>query len=367
MTDRGPAATVRATGRAIGHGAAPPPLRVAALTGGRDNPATRFRVLQMAPALARCGVELDLHLAHLSCYPPRALWLRPFWLPATLAARLPAIAATRAADVTLVQREFVSTLYTREGWTARPRVLDVDDAIWLNRGDGAFARRLARAVDLVVAGNDHVAAWFGRHGPDTVVVPTAVDTGRFVPAGAQRDPDRPPAVGWTGSSANFPYLLLWEDALLAALSAVPGLRVRICADRRPPLSRLPADRLDWVPWSPAAEVPFLQSLDVGLMPLEDGEWARGKCAYKMLLYLACGVPVVVSPVGMNREVLDRAPVGDAAGDARAAAAAIIGQLEDPARRRELGANGRHVVQAWYSLEVLAPQLAAALRQAGGRT
>lgn len=342
-------------------------LRVTALTGGRDNPATRFRILQMAPALAGCGVALDVHPARLSSYPPRARWLRPLWVPATLAARLPDIVATRAADVTLIQREFVSTLYTLEGLTSRPRVLDVDDAIWLNRGDGAFARRLARTVDLVVAGNDYVAAWFGRHGPSTVVVPTAVDTARFVPAAPPSGgPERSPAIGWTGSSANFPYLVLWEDALLAALSAVPGLRVRVCADRRPPLPRLPADRLDWVPWSPAAEVPFLQSLDVGLMPLEESDWARGKCAYKMLLYLACGVPVVVSPVGMNREVLDRAPVGAGAVDARAAAEAIIGLLQDPAGRLELGANGRQVVQTWYSVEGLAPRLADALRLVAGR-
>jgi glycosyltransferase involved in cell wall biosynthesis len=351
--------------------AAPRPVRVAALTGGLDNPATRFRILQMAPALGRCGIALSLHTARLSCYPPRARWLRPLWLPATLAARLPDIAATRGADVTLIQREFVSTLYTLEGLTARPRVLDVDDAIWLNRGDGAFARRLARAVDLVVAGNDHVAAWFGRHGPPTVVVPTAVDTARFVPAAPPAAPPadgpaRPPAVGWTGSSANFPYLLLWEDALLAALAAVPDLRVRICADRPPPLARVPADRLDWVRWSPAAEVPFLQSLDVGLMPLEDSDWARGKCAYKMLLYMACGVPVVVSPVGMNQEVLAQAAVGDGARDARAAAQAIIGQLEDPARRLATGLSGRRVVQESYSIDVLAPRLAGALRRAAGR-
>lgn len=342
-------------------------LHVVALTGGHAVPSARFRVGQLVPALAAAGVDIDVRASRLTSFPPRRRWLRPLWLPATLAARLPDIAATRRAQVTLLQREFVSTLATLEGLTARPRVLDVDDAIWLNRGDGGFARRLAGTVDLVVAGNEFVADWFGRHCRRVVVLPTAVDTARFVPGppeiGAGRI--RPLAVGWTGSSANFPYLAMWEDALATVMAAKPDLRVRICADRRPPFRQLPPGRIDWVPWSPEVEVPFLQSLDVGLMPLSDSAWARGKCSYKMLLYLACGVPAVVSPVGMNRQVLDAAPVGYAAVDGAAAADAIVTLLEDDGVRRELGQAGRALVLKEYAVDVVAPSLAAHLRSVIG--
>lgn len=335
-------------------------LRVTALTGGRHVPSARFRVEQLAPALRSDGVDLDVRHARISSFPPANRPSRPLWLAATLVARLPDIAATRRGQVTLLQREFVSTLATLEGLTARPRVLDVDDAIWLNRGDGGFARRLAREVDVVVAGNAFLAAWFGAWCGRVEILPTAIDTSRFRPSPPA--PVRPRAIGWTGSSANFPYLMLWENALRAVLAAVSDVTVLICADRRPPLDRLPADRWHWVPWTPAVEVPFLQSLDIGLMPLADTPWARGKCSYKMLQYLACGVPAVVSPVGMNSDILAQSPVGIGAGDAEEAAAAIVGLLADPARRAALGQAGRALVEKSYAVDVVAPRLAAILRR-----
>ena len=338
-------------------------LRVCALAGGRSVPSARFRIGQLLPALAAAGLDVDWRPARVSCYPPARRWLRPLWLPTTIVARLPDVAATHRAQVTLLQREFVSTLATLEFLTARPRVFDVDDAIWLNRESG-FARRLAGAMDVVVAGNATLADWFGRYCARVEVLPTAVDTSRFTPAVS--DPGvrpRPPAVGWIGTSANFPYLLMWQEALAAALRTRGDLRVRVCADRRPPLSGLPADRLDFVPWSPEAEVPFLQSLDVGLMPLADTPWTRGKCSFKMLQYLACGIPAVVSPVGMNREVLDAGLVGRAAATSDQAADAIIDLLGDAAARAALGQAGRRLVLEHYSVEVVAPRLAAILTAA----
>ena len=337
-------------------------LRVTALTGGAAMPSSRFRVEQLVPALGAAGVAVDLRAARVSCYPPARRWLRPLWLPAAILAKVPDVVATHRTQVTLLQREFVSTLATLEGATARPRVFDVDDAIWLNRGGGGFARRLAGAMDVVVAGNGFVAEWFGQYCERVEVLPTAVDTARFVP-GPGAPPGRPPAIGWTGSSANFPYLLLWQDALRALMEQRPDLRVRICADRRPPFDRLPTGRVDWVPWSAEAEVPFLHSLDIGLMPLADSEWARGKCAYKMLMYMSCGVPAVVSPVGMNSEVLAQGPVGRAAAGADEAVAAIGALLDDPAARAAMGGSGRRLVVEHYSVEVVAPRLAAILSEA----
>lgn len=338
-------------------------LRVTALTGGAQVPSARFRVDQLAPALAACGVDLDIRHARVSSYPPDSRVRRPLWLAATLAARLPDIAATRRSQVTLLQREFVSTMATLEGLTAGPRVLDVDDAIWLNRSDGGFARRLARQVDVVVAGNRYLADWFGAHAHRVEVLPTAIDTARFRPgssAGAEATAG-PRIIGWTGLSANFPYLAAWEESLRAVLAAEPDVVLRVCADRRPPLDRLPAGRWEWVPWTPAVEVPFLQALDIGLMPLADTPWARGKCSFKMLQYLACGVPAVVSPVGMNAEVLAQGEVGLGAADPDAAAAAMLALLADPARRARMGQAGRSVVTTHYAVDVVAPRLAAILR------
>ena len=92
------------------------------------------------------------------------------------------------------------------------------------------------------------------------------------------------------------------------LAEVPQSRLRIVSNAPVALPALPADRVEFVQWSEANELPDIQAMDIGIMPLEDSPWARGKCSFKMLQYMACGLPVVVSPVGMNAEVLAMEPV-----------------------------------------------------------
>ena len=337
------------------------PLRVSALTGDVRVPSARFRVGQFVAPLRALGVDLRWLPAPISNYPPRSPVLRPLWLPATAAARLPSLAATWTADVTLLQRELVSTLATLEGLTRRPRVLDVDDAIWMRRG-GVFAARIARACELVIAGNDHVADWFAPHARRVEVLPTAVDTDRFRPrevAGAADDDGRV-VIGWSGTSSNLAFLTGIEGALARVLRERPRCRLAVCSDAPPRFDVVPADRVDYEPWRPATEVGFFQRLDVGLMPLSDDDWTRGKCSYKMLLYLACGAPVVVSPVGMNAQVLAQAEVGYGAATDEAWADALITLIDDAALRRRLGRAGTDLVTAGYSVDALAPRLAGML-------
>lgn len=335
-----------------------------ALTAAAATPSARFRVGQFLGPLQEEGVELRWRPAPISMYPPRRRWLRPLWLPATLTARLPALAGTWNADLTLFSRELVSTLSTLEGLSRRPRVLDVDDAVWLRRG-GGFARAVAGRMDLVIAGNTYVAEWFGRWCRRVEVLPTAVDLERFAPApqkaGAAANGNL--VVGWTGTSANFPYLAGIAEPLARVMGLFPGLRLKICADRAPRLSGLSPGRVEFVPWSPAVEVAFIQSLDVGLMPLADDAWCRGKCSYKMLQYLACGVPVVVSPVGMNAEVLRLAEVGRGAADAEGWVTGLGDLLTDPAARAGCGKAGRRLVEERFSVGVVAPRLARILKAA----
>ncbi len=341
------------------------PLNVIGLTGHRRTPSARFRVGQFVAPLAEEGVALDWRPAPVSEYPPVATWRRPLWLATSLAARLPDIARTWPADVTLFNREFISTLATLEGWTNRPRVFDVDDAIWLRRG-GGYAARLARQMDLVVCGNEMIADWFGQHNSQLEILPTAVDTVRFAPRPVS-DPGAAPTFGWSGTSSNHRFLLDLEEAFGRVLQEVPKARLRVCSDLEPRWRNLPAERVDFVPWSMESEVPFFQSLDVGLMPLEDTDWTRGKCSYKMLLYLSCGVPAVVSPVGMNNQVLGEAEVGRAAISGADWSAAIIDLLGATDVRQSLGRAGRRLVEEKYSVEVITRQWAALLRRTAGRS
>ena len=338
-------------------------LRVAAFTAGESVPSARFRVHQLREHLAQCGVDLRIFHAKLGAYPPVSSLLRPWWLPATLAQRIPAIVRSHSYDVTLLQRSMVSTLATLEGWTGQPRVFDVDDALWLRRG-GGWVRRIVRKCDAVVCGNSFLADYFSQHNSSVYVVPTAVDTARFAPIPRSPSHCNTRVIGWTGVSSEYEYLYNIEKALHDVLMAREGVRLRVMADRPPRFSRLQSSQVEFVRWNPATEAEAIRTMSVGLMPLEDSDWARGKCSYKMLLYLSCGVPAVVSPVGMNREVLAMADVGYGAASMADWSDAILTLLDDEERARTLGRNGRQVVEKHFSVKHVAGQIGNILRGVG---
>jgi glycosyltransferase involved in cell wall biosynthesis len=250
----------------------------------------------------------------------------------------------------------VSTYLTLELLTRRPRVLDVDDAIWLRRG-GHFAQRLGESCDVVICGNGYLAEHFERWNRRVTVLPTAVDTDRFRPAARERQrPDRQ-VICWSGTSGGYAYLEPLERPLADVLARYPQSRLRIVSDQPPAFRRIPPERVEYVRWRPETEVDVLQAADVCIMPLDDSPWSRGKCAYKMLTYMACGCPVVVSAVGMSAEVLAKGAVGFGARTSSEWFEAIGHLLAHPGDASVLGQNGRQVVLREYSLDVLAPLLA----------
>ena len=328
-------------------------VRVAAFTGGATAPSARFRVRQYIPLLAGAGVDVVELSPGLGSYPPERHWRRPAWLIGSLAQRLPQIMAGWAADLTLLHREMISTLYTLERFTRRPRIVDVDDAIHLFRR-GWAAKQLAARADLVVVGNDWLAETWRRWNAAVEVLPTAVDTDFYRVAPF---PERP-SIGWIGSFGNLRYLEGIAPALAAIVRRVPQASIAVCSERPPTLPGLP---VRFVRWSRAAENAFLASLTVGLMPLDDGPWERGKCSFKMLQYMATGRPCVASPVGMNKDVLAQGEIGLAATTEAEWVEAVSSVLADRRGAEQFGAAGRALVQQRYSLSALGPRLAQLIR------
>ena len=332
-------------------------LRVAAFTGGKNVPSARFRVRQYIGRLTGEGVEVTEFAAPMGVYPPANKLMRPLWGIATLATRLPGIMQSYRYDLTLLQREMLSTFVTLENLTKRPRVLDVDDAIWLHRG-GKFAERLAQQCDGVICGNAFLAEQFSRWNSRVTIIPTAVDTNRYF----QEQPVEAPVIGWSGTSGGFRYLYSIEPALVAVFERIPDAMLRIVSDAMPSFQKIPASRIEFIRWSPENEVQAIQGMAVGIMPLEDSLWERGKCSFKMLTYMACGVPVVVSPVGMNVEVLSHGHIGFGAQTIDDWVDILLSLLADMRQRIEMGENGRQVLLDNYSLNVVAPKLAETLLQ-----
>src|SRR5258708_9296252 len=166
-------------------------LRVVAFTGARDVPSARFRVRQYIPYLRQFGIEMDEYFARWSSWPPRNKVLRPFWLVGTVLDRIPSVVKSRMYDLTFFQREMVSTLTTLESFTKRPRVFDVDDAVWLNRQGRTGFKTILQMCDGAICGNAFIAEYARQWNNNVCLLPTAVDTARFVaspelPAGGKR-------------------------------------------------------------------------------------------------------------------------------------------------------------------------------------
>lgn len=323
--------------------------KVLALTQGKHVPSSRFRVLNVSGPLKKKGVCINLHDAYVSAYPPSGMMSRFLWLAQELVFRIPDIISSYRYDAVIFQRELVSTIPTYERLMKHPRILDVDDAIWLHR-KGWAANSIAKQVDHIVCGNQYIADYFSRFDKPISIISTAVDVDRFRP---RKNNKANKIIGWSGTSGGFKYLYGIENALSQVLEKFPEWTLRIVSDQRPQFTSIPDGRIEYIRWSEDCEVETIADMDIGLMPLDDTAWSRGKCSYKMLLYMACGLPVVVSDFGMNCEVLAHEFIGYGAIDEKQWYDSITKLIECPDLRARAGLNGRGVIVDNYSTEIAA--------------
>ncbi len=347
-------------------------LHVAAITSGINVPSARFRIRQYIPPLQDAGVHVREFIPRVSKYglfghnPEgfKRLLAMPLylgWQCVKLAARIPGLLGSWQNQVTWLEREMLPGIFTIEGLLKKPIVLDVDDAIWLTFPfSPRFIQKIARQATIVVAGNDFLADWFSNYARDVRVISTAVDISRFSPAiGSHRRDGF--VMGWLGGSSNLPYLYDIETPIAQFLSHHPDASIRVICDQYPRFNNISQEKIDFVPWSVEIEADAVKSLDVGLMPLPDTDWARGKCSFKMLQYMACGVPVVVSPIGMNQSVLQIAEVGIAAQSLPEWSDAIEELYAEREYARQCGKNGRRVIEEHFSRDRITDQLVEVFR------
>lgn len=351
-----------------------PVLNVAALTTGRKDPSARFRVRQHIPPLAAAGIRvreyipiIDKHAGVPSMISDRmpALLMpavQHVWRWGKMATRLPGLMGSASADYIWLNRELLPGRYSFERFLGKPFILDIDDAVWRGRPDGLHTmQRLGREAAAVFAGNNYIADWFSQYARNIFVIPTAIDTDRFRPEMSRNETERSYTVGWTGTSGNFGYLYDIEAPLKRFLTEF-GAKLLVVADRLPVFRQISPDQMEFLTWTPEIEASALRSMDVGLMPLPDTEWTRGKCSFKMLQYMGSGLPVVVSPVGMNSEVLAMGNVGFEATSEDDWFEALAWLYRNRTEAAAMGANGRTLVLDRFSRSVVADRIAAAFRK-----
>jgi glycosyltransferase involved in cell wall biosynthesis len=354
-------------------------MRLACFTKyGGQAASTRQRLLQYVPHLAAAGIEVEHHPLLPDDYVRAMAEGRPFPRPRTLAAyadRFRRLLAGTDADALWVYAELFPYLpgsFERLAFrSGKPVVYDCDDAffhaydshpsLWVRRLLGRKLEPLLKGAAACCCGNAYLESYARRFSSRTMILPTVVDTGHYGPAPVPR-PDRPVTIGWIGSPSTWPYVrpLL---PLLRELAETRGVRVRIVGAG--PAARADAfPGLDLVDWEEASEVEEVRAMDIGIMPLPDDIWARGKCGYKLIQYMACALPVVASPVGVNREIVAEGGNGFLAAGEAEWRAALERLIADRALRRAMGEAGRERVEQAYSLRVQAPRLVALLRSLG---
>ncbi len=357
------------------------PLRVLALTRTSDRgPSTRYRIEQYRGELAARGIELatrplfgERWFAILQARPaPLRAALKAGYSLARLVARVAqcAEAARAGHDLVLVEQQMFPYLpwaLERALWPRRSRVLlEFDDALWLTPGHASKLAAECSRADLVLVGNDFLAAWAGRHARRVAVVPTTIDMARYPAAAPPAAAGRPLRVGWIGLPWNFPHLELLAGPLRRLAGAGVDLELRVISRGLPRGEAWRGVPLAERPWSEATEVAEMQACDLGVMPLPDDDWARGKCGLKLLQFMAAGRPVVASPVGVNTRLVVPEKTGFLAADEAGWEAALLRLHEEPALRLRLGEAARAFVAAGYSLSGWADRLAETYRLAAAR-
>lgn len=239
---------------------------------------------------------------------------------------------------------------------SRRCIFDVDDAIYVRKprrlGDlpdeSMWRKRkfaaTCRLMDAVVAGNDVLAGVARAASHDVVVLPTSIDTSAYERSFAAADD--PPTVAWIGSPENLIYLDIIRPALARLTQRHPSLKLRVICSEFPQWNDV---QVEPVRWSAATEAHSLAGAHIGVMPLTDDAWSRGKCAFKLLQYMAAALPCVASPVGANTEAVRDGINGFHAGNAAEWEQALEKLIVSPTLRASFGVQGRLHVEERYSM------------------
>ena len=353
-------------------------MRVLALTKyGAEAASTRQRLLQFAPYLRDHGIEIVTRPLLDDAYVRALAQGQPASRANVVASylnRFGVLATARHYDLIWVHFEafpYAPGLAERLlAIPSRPVIVDFDDAIFhmYDRHRSPLVRRmlgnklhpLLRLAAGVTVGNDYLRSYVEPFNAAVTVVPTVVDTDRYVPL--ERTGVQPPVVGWIGSPSTWRYM---EEVLPDILPVIKQAGASFRAVGAGPAAQRWSE-IESVPWTEATEIAEVQRMDIGVMPLPQEDWARGKCGYKLIQYMACGLPTIASPVGVNSTIVGQGETGFLAQTPDQWRSALQQLLSDGALRSRLGQTGRERVVERYSLSSQEPRLLQAFEAALAR-
>jgi glycosyltransferase involved in cell wall biosynthesis len=314
-------------------------------------PSSRIRVIDLKAHLAENNVPIEVREIPKNRHDKKKLFNEASEYP-----------------VTVLQKRLLNYFeFKRLRRHANKLVFDFDDAIYCrNASPSEFEKdyhsrtrqrlfkRTVRNSDLVIAANTTLAEKVREFAPDSKVeiIPSSIEC-----SGIELKKDynlsTPPVIGWVGTSSTLRYLEYLAPVFRQVQKKQP-FTLRIIADKS---LEIPGVTTEFVPWSLESQYPEMAKFDLGIMPLSEDPFSKGKAAYKLLQYLAVGLPTVSSPVGMNRELIGDNQFGLKAETPSEFADAIFRLLNDQGLRENLGQSGHKLVKEKYSTKVVARKFA----------
>lgn len=345
------------------------------------NPSQRYRIEQWEPLLAERGVEITykpFESAELNrvLYQPGRLATKLKLVSEALVRRFSDVRAAGGFDAVYILREAAllgPPLFERMLKGAGvPFIFDFDDAVfvpYVSPSNGYLSylkfpgktRAICRMAAHVMAGNSYLADYARQVNDRVTVIPTTIDTLKYTVE--EREPNDVPVIGWSGSHSTAQHLATLRRAL-QRLAERERFRLRVVGAPGFEIEGVDVEALEW---RSATEVADLRPLDIGIMPVPDDEWSRGKCGLKALQYMALAVPTVCSPVGVNSEIIRDGENGCLAATDDEWVEKLTLLLHSPELRERLGRAGRATVEANYAASVQAPRVFRIIESVVGET
>lgn len=331
-------------------------------------PGSRYRIYQFVPDLRAGGVSIEISplfgpfYFRLLRWPPSGwqLIVKVIYVASRFAKRSVDLLILGKADMVVLEGQlFPYMAPTVERILAKRYkvIVEFDDAIYLTSRHEKKIPALLQFSSGAIVGNRTLAQYARSYTPNVYVIPTVIDTRRFKPTetfmtGESDSSDTVITIGWIGLAYNASYLE-WLAPVFRHIQKKYNLCVRVISSK-PPL--LDGVNVDFRPWGYETEVHDLQTCQIGVMPLPNDEWAKGKCGLKLLQYMAVGLPSVASPVGVNQDIIADGENGFLASTQEEWYTTLIRLCQDAQLRVRIGRAARKTVETEYSLSVWGPRL-----------
>lgn len=331
-----------------------------------DGASNRLRVEQYLPYLEKEGIRYRLRpfvsRKFFKILYVKGRWhLKIFYFLISVLNRIIDILRSLNYDIVFIHREalpvgsaLIEILFSKIG---KKIIFDFDDAIFLpnTSAPNIYLERIKNPnkvskiielSDCVIAGNAYLKEYASAFNKKVAILPTPIDTDKYKAVKKEQRPGSA-TIGWIGSFTTRVYLDSIRGALEALKAQFPGVKLKFIGNWQGLESRIKG--AEYKEWSLESELDDMRSFDIGIMPMPDDMWTKGKCGFKAILYMACGIPVVASPVGANLTIINDEVNGFFASSGEEWVDRLSRLIADPELRRRVGKAGRLTVEERYSV------------------